>query len=238
MLPFLLVCHHVARYILLFLLASQVGRAQQLPEPPRRSWALHGAPLSLLDPVRPTLQIGGEYFFLPYASLSAAAGTRAALVRSYRRPDAHLQHQTYRLEARYYFPAVAWSHGQAFVAGEFFYVPSRYTSYHGVLLRDEQYYTYDEARVRHRTWGSALKYGWRLAYGGHEQFWFETAVGLGLRRKPARYSGIRNEQPIDAEAAQRQFYPEWGLAVPPADGGHADRLHLALTVRVGYQFYR
>lgn len=206
----------------------------QLPPPPDPIWAVRWAPVSLLDPGRPTLQLGAEYF-RPGFSLGADVGTRVALLRSSRDPQR--RHHTFRLEGRYYLPATR-RRSQPFVAGEVFFVPEAYTSRNGLLERDGQFFSYDQARVRHRTWGTALKYGWRYNFGGHRQFWTETAVGAGLRRKPARYARLVNEQPADSTTLDNRLNQEWQLSKAPPDGGYVDRLHLVFSVRVGYLFYR
>jgi hypothetical protein len=222
-------------YWLLASFAVLPGQAQHLPTA-APTWAVRLAPLSLLDPQRPTLQLGAEYFFQPYFSLGADIGTRVVLSSKYREPQEQRRHQTYRLEGRYYL--LPTRRGQPFIAAEVFYVPYSYTSRNNLLVRSGNYFSYDQARVEHRTWGTALKYGWRYAFGGHQQFWVETAVGVGLRRKPARYSRILHEQPADSLAVSSYSHQEWRLGTAPPDGGHVDRLHVALSARIGYQFYR
>lgn len=225
------------RYLLTvyLLFSASASQAQLVPTAAVASWAVRWAPLSLLDPRRPTLQLGAEYFPTPDFSVGADVGTRAVVVPSYRQPGENRRHQTYRLEGRRY---LASGRSQSFVAVEMFFVPYRFTSRYGLLQRDGIYYTYDQARIRHNTWGTALKYGWRIALDRHGRWYTELALGLGVRRKPARYSRIRNEQPADSAAIDNRLEREWTLGTQPADGGHVDRLHFAFSVRVGYQLFR
>lgn len=201
-----------------------------------RCWALRIAPVSLADPRRPTLQVGAEYFLGPQLSLGADVGTRVALPKSFRRPGERVRHQTYRAEVRYYLPFSGTS--QQFVAAEGFYVPYTYTAQSGVLERNKVFFTYEQARIARRTWGTALKYGWHYPVGRQQRWWLETAVGLGLRRVPARYSRIRNEQPADSASAYNYRHQEWQLGTQPADGSYVDRLHLTASFRVGYRLMR
>ena len=158
------------------------------------------------------------------------------LRKSYRRPGEQVRHQTYRLEVRRYLTSGGW--GQQFVAVEGFYVPYARTDGPGVLARGGAYFTYDQARLVQHTWGSGLKYGWHYPFGPRQRWWFETALGLGFRRVPARYSRIRNEQPADSARINSYLNQEWRLGTPPADGGYVDRLHLTFSLRVGYRLWR
>lgn len=201
-----------------------------------RCWALRIAPLSLADPRRPTLQVGAEYFLLPQLSLGADFGTRVVLAKSFRRPEQQVRHQTYRAEVRYYLPLAR--RGQQFVAAEGFFVPYTYTNQYGVLERQGAFFTYDQARIVRHTWGTGLKYGWHYPLGQAQRWWVETALGLGLRRVPARYSRIQNLQPADSASAYNYQHQEWQLGTQPADGGHVDRLHLTASLRMGYRLLR
>ncbi|GAB2769871.1 hypothetical protein HNQ93_000399 [Hymenobacter luteus] len=212
------------------------GAGPRFPTDTLRRWAPRLAPLSLADPRRPTLQLGVEYFLAPQLSLGADVGTRVVVPESFRRPGQQVRHQTYRAEVRYYFPLTGRS--QQFVAAEGFYVPYAYTSRDGLLLRDGTFYTYDQARVRRRTWGTGLKYGWYYPFGPRQRWWFETALGLGLRRVPARYSRIRNQQLADSARISSYQNQEWRLGTQPADGSYSDRLHLTVSFRVGYRLFR
>lgn len=201
-----------------------------------RRWAPRLAPISLVDPRRPTLQVGAEYFLTPQFSLGADVGTRVVLARSYRRPGQQVRHQSYRAEVRYYLPFTGRS--QQFVAAEGFYVPYAYTSQYGILERNGAFFTYDQARIVLRTWGTGLKYGWYFPFGPRQRWWFETALGLGLRRVPARYFRIRNEQPADSARINSYQNREWALFSTPTDGNYVDRLHLTASFRVGYRLFR
>lgn len=215
-----------------------VVRGQHLPPAasPQPRWAVRWAPVSLTDPFRPTLQLGAEYFLLSSLSVGVDVGTRTVLFKNYRRPGQQVRHQTVRAEVRYYLPQETTA--QQFVAVEGFYVPYRYTDQRGLLRRHGQYYTYDEARIRHRTWGTAIKYGWRHAFGVHDEFWWETALGLGLRRKPARYSRLVNEQLADSATVKQRQEGRWGLSDEPDAGSFVDRVHLVVSFRLGYMFYQ
>lgn len=201
-----------------------------------RRWAPRLAPLSLADPRRPTLQLGAEYFLTPQLSLGADVGTRVVVPESFQRPGQQVRHQTYRAEVRYYLPFTARS--QQFVAAEGFYVPYSYTSRAGLLERAGNFYTYDQAHVARRTWGTGLKYGWYFPFGPRQRWWCETALGLGFRRVPARYSRIRNQQLADSARISSYQNQEWQFSKPPADGSHSDRLHLTASFRVGYRLFR
>ncbi|TGE19803.1 DUF3575 domain-containing protein [Hymenobacter elongatus] len=205
-----------------------------LPADTLRRWAPRWAPLSLADPVRPTLQLGAEYFLGHGFSVGADVGTRLVLFKAYSRPEQQVRHHTFRVEGRYYLRATGWKKRE-FIAVEGFYVPYVYTQQHGILERNGTYFTYDEARIMHRTWGGSLKYGWHWFVGPRRRWWLETAVGLGMRRVPSRYSRIRNEQPADSAQTYKYLNQEWRLSFPPPDGGHLDRLHLLYSLRVGYR---
>lgn len=202
----------------------------------RRRWAPRVAPLSLADPRRPTLQVGAEYFLLPRLNVGADVGTRLVLLKGYRQPEQRRRHQTYRAEVRYYVFSSGWE--QQFVAAEGFYVPYAYTSQGGTLERNGAYFTYDEARIVNHTRGADLKYGWVYSFGPARRWWFETAVGIGWRRVPARYSRIRNEQPADSARVYGHLNHEWQFITQPADGSYIDRAHITLSLRVGYRLWR
>ncbi|QJX46032.1 DUF3575 domain-containing protein [Hymenobacter taeanensis] len=225
--------------LITFILVLTCLSAAEVPNSPAdtlRRWAPRIAPVSLADPRRPTLQVGIEYFLLPQLSLGVDFGTRVVLAKSFRQPEQQVRHQTYRAEVRYYLPLARRS--QQFVAVEGFYVPYASTNHYGVLERKGAFFTYDQARIVRHTWGTGLKYGWLYPFGRQQRWWVETALGLGLRRVPARYSRIRNEQPADSASAYNYRYQEWQLGTQPADGGYVDRLHLTASFRVGYRLLR
>ncbi len=186
------------------------------------------APLSLIDPFTPCIQLGLEfkptsrlglqmeygYSFEPLARLVYKKNTWSERQEKYYK---------LRAEVRYYF--IANYTLQPYIALESFWIPHTYRKHNNWFVRGNQEYQYDYADIRKNVWGGCAKVGMQRLLS--RRWILDVYTGLGARRVAIRYTPYNEHLPA---------FRLWEEAFTPGDRyeGVVGRLHLSLGFRIGY----
>jgi hypothetical protein len=205
------------------------------------------APLTLLTPETPTMQLGAELLFPKFTKYGVGVelnyGFRGSMSRSahpYNLPTLFTPQMDppnyydkcygkYRLEIRKYI----WSRKiiNLYVGVEGFYIPYTYQVAQGQYVGlDGEEYVFDNAHVHKDIKGGDLKFGCALRF--KFRVTVEGFVGIGMRIVNRTYSDFTNRQVYNGSNTKYDKYTE-----NTVNEGEERLFHLALGIKIGYRIF-
>ena len=218
--------------ILIFSLGSLTALAQPASI---KTWQIKWAPLSLIDPRTPALQMGIQKQVNPHLALSAEYG-RATL--GWLRPDrinnywSGFRYHKMRTELKYFFglkDLLPMNQLHPYFSFETFILPQTYKKQNDYFWRDTVSYHYDYSKIQKTVWGNCLKMG--LESNISRNWTVDMYWGLGVRSIFIKHADLVNLRPEE----EPYVFREW-FAGDDKDkkAGWQQALHIASGFKLGY----
>ena len=196
-----------------------------------RELRVHVTPLSLLDPMTGTLQVGLQKKLNRRIALSVDYGQQENIYGShfgYHQDRKNYRYSKSRLELKCFlnlFNRDSLINVEPYyLSVEGMYFPQRYVKEDDWLLTVDNSYRYEYSNIRRTVWVGSLKLGKETR---HSRIVFDRYIGIGIRKLEISH------QPFGA--VEEEYLPT-PHAFTPADRsqGIFYRPHLALGVKAGY----
>ena len=180
----------------LLALFSLIGNAQQKKGKEKQQWA---ASLSLgnvpLPGIPISLQPGIEFFFTPQFSLFNEIGLQTGKNKNYDSTAINKKYFKYKAEFRFYLgkKVIRPYFGLQFTTAKRSFDVDKTDRYYETS-QDDSVYTYNKASINSPVKTGTLQFG--IAFRIVKEFYFDIAIGYGIRYSNTEYSSLVNRQKI------------------------------------------
>ncbi|RDC66504.1 hypothetical protein [Adhaeribacter pallidiroseus] len=203
-----------------------------------RTWQVRLAPLSIIDPRTPALQVGLQKRLSRRLAFSAEYGLASLgwlQPKNSKSPWHNFRYQKVRTEVKYFLglkKEIDFKQLQPYVSVETFLLPQNYTKQNDYFWRDPVSYHYDFSKIQKTVWGNCLKIG--LESNINRNWVMDFYWGLGVRSIFIKHHRLVNLRPEE----EPYMLKEW-FSGDDKDkiAGWQQTLHVALGFKLGYYIW-
>lgn len=210
--------------------------AQKMPIKPLKKWQVKFAPLHLINPDNPALQVGIQYDFTEKWAGGIEFGLPCRILGWDLQDDKkNSRYWKLRSEVKFFYKED--EKHPSYLSAEHTYIPQKYERFNDIYVprvrtyQGEQY-DFDRALVRHLTHIFTLKWGKELRF--KSGFMFEYYVGGGIRLHHIKYLSIDNKTKVLEKIWREE--PLNALTIDNDFEGLQGNPQFSLGFKIGYMF--